>query len=144
MRGSQDTQLVATQQRPVVGEEIDLNASSHAAKMKRRDVYSYRSPTENFLLAVGRWLDESLPLIPHRYARSSAFPITRVGPSPFHARTAPSQPTPRAGLTDLKEMVGPYSSMSCRVSRCSHAPICHAARKLIGPTLRCCERLQRI
>ena len=35
--------------------------------MDRRRLFCHRSPTDNFLIALGRWLDAAIPLVPNRY-----------------------------------------------------------------------------
>lgn len=37
---------------------------------------SCRSPTDNLLVAMGRWMDKSIPLVPNRYSG----PLAAVAP----------------------------------------------------------------
>ena len=43
---------------------------------------SVRSPTDNMLVAMGRWMDDAIPLVPNRY--SSALPSTGAKPALQH------------------------------------------------------------
>jgi len=63
----QDTFLVATQQRDVLGAEAAA-AGGQAAAFKRASVLAYRLPSEVFLAAMGKWLDGALPEQPNRAA----------------------------------------------------------------------------
>ena len=86
----QDTYLLATQQSVTLSNELhdiaekqqqpqasDAHASDRqhtdgegaqaAAPMARRSWYCHRSPTDNILVASGKWLDKAMPHMPNRY-----------------------------------------------------------------------------
>ncbi len=90
----QDTYLLATQQSVTLSNELrdiadkqqparlqqpqasDAQASDrqHAdgeapagAPMARRSWYCHRSPTDNILVASGKWMDKAVPWMPNRY-----------------------------------------------------------------------------
>ena len=42
-------------------------AEAAAAPMSRRSWYCHRSPTDNILVASGKWLDKAVPHMPNRY-----------------------------------------------------------------------------
>ena len=84
--GAQDTYLLATQQEATLAAELGAARASfgagkgaqsapdaatppgeHAPIMDRRRLFCHRSPTDNFLIALGRWLDAAIPLVPNRY-----------------------------------------------------------------------------
>ncbi|KAK9814291.1 hypothetical protein WJX72_003521 [[Myrmecia] bisecta] len=95
----QDTYLLATQQEVTLSEEFKeiaaaRTASSHSdgaehgsSPLKRRRWYCHRSPSDNLLVTVGKWLDAALPTLPNRYtalleagAADGAAPIIRSEP----------------------------------------------------------------
>ncbi|CAK0757071.1 hypothetical protein CVIRNUC_002509 [Coccomyxa viridis] len=91
----QDTYLLATQQEVTLAAELAAHAavsnsskaseavssrssteqdgaasSGHptgATGLTRRRIFCHRSPTDNLLVAMGRWMDDTIPLIPNRY-----------------------------------------------------------------------------
>jgi len=83
----QDTFLVASQQREVLGGEAKAAMAAVAAgaagsptptptptptpppPFRRSSLFAYRTPTEVFLAALGKWLDAALPAQPNRSAR---------------------------------------------------------------------------
>ena len=76
---AQDTYLLATQQEATLAVELEaaratLKSSDRAEVpgdsapiMDRRRLFCHRSPTDNFLIALGRWLDAAVPRVPNRY-----------------------------------------------------------------------------
>ena len=38
----------------------------------RRRLFCHRSPTDNLLVAMGRWMDRAIPLVPNRYQAALA------------------------------------------------------------------------
>ncbi|KAK9838314.1 hypothetical protein WJX81_004064 [Elliptochloris bilobata] len=76
----QDTYLLATQQEVTLAAELGAARANlgsgpggaeepgeHAPIMDRRRLFCHRSPTDNFLIAMGRWLDAAVPRVPNRY-----------------------------------------------------------------------------
>lgn len=90
----QDTYLLATQQsvtltnelRDIAAKQLEADtvaidskhaggdqtqareaAEAAAAPMARRSWYCHRSPTDNILVASGKWLDKAVPHMPNRY-----------------------------------------------------------------------------
>ena len=88
----QDTYLLATQQSITLSNELrdmteqpsqeippsdsqnadrQLTAAGEgaaaAAPMARRSWYCHRSPTDNILVASGKWMDKAVPFMPNRY-----------------------------------------------------------------------------
>lgn len=45
----------------------DREAAAAAAPMARRSWYCHRSPTDNILVASGKWMDKAVPDMPNRY-----------------------------------------------------------------------------
>ena len=52
----------AERQQPAAGE-----GAAAAAPMARRSWYCHRSPTDNILVASGKWMDKAIPFMPNRY-----------------------------------------------------------------------------
>ncbi|CAL5227269.1 g10200 [Coccomyxa viridis] len=86
----QDTYLLATQQEVTLAAELAAHMASSASPenghdshsssaaegsgiptgatgLTRRRIFCHRSPTDNLLVAMGRWMDETIPLVPNRY-----------------------------------------------------------------------------
>ena len=63
---SQDSHLLATQQQYVLPEEFAAQAAGKS--IRRTQMYQYASPGERLLVALGRFLDATVPLQPRRYA----------------------------------------------------------------------------
>lgn len=62
----QDTFLLATQQPHALGAELDAHEAGQP--LRRRSLFSYRTPSEPMLVEVGKFLDSALPRMPRRYA----------------------------------------------------------------------------
>lgn len=76
----QDTFLVASQQRDLLGAEA--KAAGEGVPFKRAAVLAYRNPSEAYLSTLGKWLDASLPAQPNRAVGLTAWggahpPLTR-------------------------------------------------------------------
>ncbi len=86
----QDTYLLATQQEATLAAELGAarakfgatkfdaaGAQEHGSEagadgidaplMDRRRLFCHRSPTDNFLISLGRWIDAAVPHAPNRY-----------------------------------------------------------------------------
>ena len=68
----QDTHLLATQQPRVLAAELAAHQRGTAPLVRRR-LYRYASPTERFLVEVGKFLDAAMPTAPNRYAEPATF-----------------------------------------------------------------------
>lgn len=54
--------------RASLGSSDHADAPSESAPiMDRRRLFCHRSPTDNFLIALGRWIDAAVPRAPNRY-----------------------------------------------------------------------------
>lgn len=60
-----DAQTADTQQ--AAAGESGQGQEAAAAPMARRSWYCHRSPTDNILVASGKWMDKAVPLMPNRY-----------------------------------------------------------------------------
>lgn len=51
--------------------EASAPGSTGAAKapppVQRRRMYCYKAPSDNLLVALGKWMDAAIPLMPNRY-----------------------------------------------------------------------------
>lgn len=92
----QDTYLLATQQEVTLTAELAAARAAAEAEaagrggdsaegtplptgtsgLIRRRLFCHRSPTDNLLIAMGRWMDRAIPLVPNRYQAALA-----AGPS---------------------------------------------------------------
>lgn len=87
----QDTFLLATQQEVTLTAELaaaraaaEAEAAGHGGGAEgtplpvgtqgliRRRLFCHRSPTDNLLVAMGRWMDNAIPLVPNRYQAALA------------------------------------------------------------------------
>lgn len=87
----QDTFLLATQQEVTLTAELaaaraaaEAEAAGHGSGAEgtplpagtqgliRRRLFCHRSPTDNLLVAMGRWMDNAIPLVPNRYQAALA------------------------------------------------------------------------
>lgn len=87
---SQDTYLLATQQEVTLTAELAAAGAAAEAEaadggtaegtplptgtsgLIRRRLFCHRSPTDNLLVAMGRWMDHAVPLVPNRYQSALA------------------------------------------------------------------------
>ena len=57
----------ADRQQPARESGQGTEGTTVAAPMARRSWYCHRSPTDNILVASGKWLDQAVPHMPNRY-----------------------------------------------------------------------------
>lgn len=61
-----------------------------AQGLVRRRLFCHRSPTDNLLVAMGRWMDEAVPLVPNRY--QTALAASASGGCRVEAHTPSEEP----------------------------------------------------
>jgi len=62
----QDTHLLGTAQARYLPWELER--ANHGQPLDRRALFRYQSPSENLLIAIGRFMDRALPSMPLRYS----------------------------------------------------------------------------
>ncbi|BDA43850.1 Protein TIC 55, chloroplastic [Coccomyxa sp. Obi] len=106
----QDTYLLATQQEVTLTAELaaaraaaEAEAVGHGgggaegtplptgtSGLIRRRLFCHRSPTDNLLVAMGRWMDRAIPLVPNRYQAALAAGPSGIEGAPA-VRSAPRE-----------------------------------------------------
>ena len=62
-----DAQIEDSQQTAAESCDQGQEGAAAAAPMARRSWYCHRSPTDNILVASGKWMDKAVPFMPNRY-----------------------------------------------------------------------------
>ena len=72
-QASQEQPHTSSQTPPAEAQSADKHqtaaeeGAAAAAPMARRSWYCHRSPTDNILVASGKWMDKAVPFMPNRY-----------------------------------------------------------------------------